>query len=265
MSITSEAKQEVVRLLNSGQKIEAVKYLQETFQISLSDAKTLVEAVEAEMNLPVNTIETIPTNTPAASETELWGPLKEEVKTLLIAGKKIEAVKLVRVQFRKGLKEALDMVEVVQKEIDPSLLPASSRSGCAGNLFKIVAAIFGFVTFILLGIAALIYYMDQDEISKSDRIQATVVDLRESDDGMFTPVIRYQYNGREHEYTSNFASNPPDYAINEVVFVYVNRENPEKVIIDSFSDRWLGLIIVAGLGLFFGFFTIILAFAGRRF
>src|SRR5688572_11414908 len=115
MSIPSEAKQEVARLLTAGQKNEAITYLEETFQISLIDAKTLVEVVEKELNISESSFNSIersmpPSDSPATdqeleigTETELWGPLKLEVKALIMAGKKMEAVKLVSAHFRKGL------------------------------------------------------------------------------------------------------------------------------------------------------------------
>ena len=47
--MTSEAKKEVESLLQAGQKIRAIKYLNDTFNISLQDSKVLVEALEQEM------------------------------------------------------------------------------------------------------------------------------------------------------------------------------------------------------------------------
>jgi ribosomal protein L7/L12 len=283
MSISSEAKQEVARLLTAGQKNEAISYLEDTFQISLIDAKTLVEVVEKELNISESSANAgeapnhLPdsemmeaeteTNTLAqpAAPTELWGPLKLQVEALIIAGKKIEAVKLVRVQFRKGLKEALEMVEEVQRGIDPSLIPPASRSGCAGNTFRIVAILFGIVSFLLLAGAGLAYWATQDDISKSDRIKGRVVEMNQTRDGTYTPVIVYDWNGKSLRYTSTMSSNPPEYTVSEEVYIYVERENPENVMIDSFSDRWLGIVIIGGLGLFFAFFSGLLAFAARRF
>src|SRR5688500_11206930 len=102
MSLTSEAKKEVERLLLSGQKIRAVKYLHDTVNISLLDAKTLVEAVEHEhvSGRPGGELSPSPFSAPSA--TALDGALKAQVIALLTVNKKIEAVKLVKTQLNTG-------------------------------------------------------------------------------------------------------------------------------------------------------------------
>lgn len=275
MSISSEAKQEVARLLTAGQKNEAITYLQETFQISLIDAKALVEVVEKQLDAPPPSWDMPAADVqPKAFETRLdndpttdtvWGPIREEVKSLIIAGKKIEAVKLVKNHFGKGLKEALEMVDEVQKEIDPSLVPASSRSGCGKILFRVLAILFGVVAFIMFAITAIGWWAIEDQIKQSDRVKGRVVNLIQTAEGNYSPVVSYEWQGTSSEYTGTFSSNPPDYAIGDEVDLFVDRENTSNIMIDSFTDRWLGLIIFAGIGLFFTFFTVLLAFAARRF
>lgn len=276
MSIPSEAKQQVARLLAEGKQNEAITYLEETFQISLIDAKALVELVERELNKPADlqpsdinvqpvSTEIQPSSGTDAGTSTLWGPIREEVKMLIIAGRKIEAVKLVNDQFRKGLKESLAMVDEVQQEIDPSQIPASSKRGCTGNVFKIMAVLFGIVAFILFAIAAIGNWGIQDQIDRSDRVKGRVVMLKQTTEGTYTPVISYEQNGDTREFTSTYSSNPPEYAMNEEVYLLVDRENPDNILIDGFTDRWLGIIIIAGIGAFFTFFTALLAFAARRF
>jgi ribosomal protein L7/L12 len=277
MSITSEAKQEVARLLTAGQKNEAITYIQETFQISLIDAKALVEVVEKELNTigptfntPTSDVPQPPITLDTRVETDLnidtiGEPLKEEVKRLIIDGKKIEAVKLVKEQFGKGLKEALEMVDQVQKEIDPSLIPASSKSGCTKNLLRGIAVLFGIAAFVMIVLSALAWWAIDDQVSRSDHIKGKVVNLNQTTDGMYAPVISYEWKGAAKEYTSTFSSNPPDYSIGDEIYVLVDRENEDNIMLDTFTDRWLGLLIFAGIGLFFTFFTVMLAFAARRF
>jgi len=66
------------------------------------------------------------------------GSLEEQVLALCRAGKKIDAIKLYREQTGAGLKEAKDAVEDLAKQNNIAL----SKTGCAGVLLMVVAAVF---------------------------------------------------------------------------------------------------------------------------
>jgi ribosomal protein L7/L12 len=266
MSLTSEAKKEVERLLQSGQKIQAVKYLHDTFNISLLDAKTLVEAVEREQTpaQPTGEFSSTGFSSSTSSQTALDGPLKAQVKALLISNKKIEAVKLVKTELNTGLKEALVMVEEVHKEVDPNYQSVTIGTGCLGNTFKLMSVIFGFIGLLFLGIAAGIYYFQSKTINNSDLVQGRVIDIQYSGDGA-APVITYVSGGKHRTWSSNTFSKPPAHDLNEQVAMYVNKDDPEDVIVDTFIDRWLLITIFGSIGLVFSLFTIGFMMAGRKF
>ncbi|QSE98234.1 DUF3592 domain-containing protein [Fulvivirga lutea] len=50
MAVTEDQKQKVKELLSEGRKIEAIKWLRETFSIGLKEAKILAEHIEEEMH-----------------------------------------------------------------------------------------------------------------------------------------------------------------------------------------------------------------------
>ncbi len=129
MSITQQAKEEVKQLLVRGQKTEATQYLKDTFQISDEEAKTLVDALEREQ-------ETLGGSTGASA---LSGDLKTQVTRLLLSNRKMEAIRLVRTQTGEQLKAALDLVENVEKDINPIFKRAG---GCVGSGFKIMSIFF---------------------------------------------------------------------------------------------------------------------------
>src|SRR5690349_10171801 len=114
MSITTEAKNEVERLIRQGQKLMAIKYLCDTFNISLPEAKMLVEAVEKEQSSNGSFTQ------PASFQAGLSNIARAEVISLLMANKKIEAVKKVKTELGIGLKEALDVVEEIEKGVNPN-------------------------------------------------------------------------------------------------------------------------------------------------
>lgn len=253
MSITQEAKQEVQQLLAAGQKQLAVQYLSDTFQISEDEANVLVNALENE------------SQSLKSSTTILTGDIKIKVIDFLKVNKKMEAIRYVREKTGAQLKSALELVEEVEKEINPNF---KSAGGCVGGVFKLVSLFFFGVSFLLLGGAGLSYYMEEESIKKSDLIKGRVISLTPSDDHdgtqTYAPVVGYEWNGKDRTYHSNMYSYPPAYEVDEEVELYVNREDPDSVYINSFSDRWLVVTILGGIGSVFLVIAIILTVVGRK-
>ena len=75
-------------------------------------------------------------------------PDDEEVRQLLLAGRKIAAIKLVRERQRLDLKDAKEYVERVEGGIDPALLHPPGAARSPGCMLLLVYA---------LALAALIY------------------------------------------------------------------------------------------------------------
>ena len=254
MDISTEAKLEVSRLLQQGQKLEAIKYLRDAFDISLQDAKTLVEAAEREMTsssameLPL-----------AATNTD--SNLRGKVIDYLKAGKKLEAVKFVKSELNIGLAEAARFVDNIDKETNPDYKPPGRGCGCLG---RSLMAIFGTVAIILFAIAGAIYYFESKTIENGDRVTGLVVDFN-NNEGSVAPVIEYEWRGAKKLYYSNIYSTPPAYVLNEEVPMVINRDDPDDILLDTFTDRWLAIVVLCGLGAIFGFFSLLFRFLGRKF
>jgi ribosomal protein L7/L12 len=259
MSITTEAKTEVQRLLQQQQKVQAIKYLCDTFGISLQESKILVEAAEMELSARAVAI------TNQTSSTSLSGPLKHEVTALLQINKKIEAVKRVKSELNTSLKEALVLVEEVDKETNPNYRSVNLDSGCLRGGLKAFAVIFGLIGVIFLGIVGIIYYLQNQTINNSITTSGIVVDFRIQDGSGSAPVISYQLNSEKKLYYSSTYSTPSAYDLNEEVSLFINRSDPDDVIVDTFSDRWLLITIFGGIGSFFLLFCALFMFAGRKF
>jgi ribosomal protein L7/L12 len=256
MSLSSEAKQEVQRLLGQGEKIKALTYLHEQFGISLVDAAMLVETLEPEHGTDtIGTEDNLDVNVPL--------DLKSKVIDLIIGGKKIEAVKIVKDTLNVGLKQALEIVQRIEVDIPP--FSESTFNGKKGNSgIGIFTIIFGTISTLLLGIAGLIYYNQLKDIAKSDLIKGRVSDFQYSRDNMTAPIVSYEWNGQKKRYYSQGYSSPSEFNLGENVDLYVNRENPEDAMINSFTDRWLAITIVGGIGFIFGLFTVLIAYVSRR-
>src|SRR5688572_3231247 len=105
MSMNQEAREEVERLIRQGNKLQAIKYLHDTFDISLADAKRLVDALANELALANSS--QAENNPFTEQQSELQGEDRMIVQRLLQEGKKMEAIKYVRAKRNLGLKEAM--------------------------------------------------------------------------------------------------------------------------------------------------------------
>jgi ribosomal protein L7/L12 len=256
--MTSEAKQEVEKLLHDGQKSQAVQYLSNTFQVSLDDARMLVETLEME----------IAARTPVASTTQfnsgttLDGPVKQEVIRLLEQRQKIEAVKYVKNHLRTGLKEALLWVEEVARETDPNY-SAFNATGCVRGFIKAIGVFLAFVALMFFIGTAVIYYFQERSVSRSDLVEGKVTEVQYLEEGQAAPVISFQWKGKQRSYASNTYSDPPDYRVGQAIPIYVNREEPDDVLINTFEDRYALLVGLGVIGAVFGGFAIVCLYFAR--
>lgn len=96
-----DAGQQLAELVRQGRKIEAIKLVREQTGCGLAEAKAAVEKLER--GEP---------SEPAAPGGDL-GNLKEEIRTLVLSGRMIDAIKLYREKTNTGLKDAKDAVDKI--------------------------------------------------------------------------------------------------------------------------------------------------------
>jgi ribosomal protein L7/L12 len=134
-----ERKQEFLDALSQGQKIQAIKIYREMTGLGLKESKDAVEQLMAEM---------AGKGIPDHERTQ-------EFYDALLAGRKIEAIKICREMTNCSLKEARDMVEQIMAELaekHPGQVPKPSQSGCGTAALMLVlvlaamalAAVFAF-------------------------------------------------------------------------------------------------------------------------
>jgi len=103
------------------------------------------------------------------------------------------------------------------------------------------------VGFLMWGLA-LYFYVDKDsQLANSNLSTGVVVDYIVGEG--LAPVIAYEIEGTPYRYTSNIYSTPPPYELNETVEIYIGNDDPNSVIINSFSNKWLIVTIFASFGL----------------
>ncbi len=98
---------EIRGLIARGKKIEAIKRARDSWHLGLAEAKDLVEAIEA--GAPV-ALPHVPASAPAAP-----AGLDDEIRRLLAADRKIEAIKQAREALGHGLAQAKDYVEAIER------------------------------------------------------------------------------------------------------------------------------------------------------
>lgn len=115
---------------------------------------------------------------------------------------------------------------------------------------------FGGVSFLLLAIAALLFYFDQRAANRYMKVEGVVL-RNQFNNGMARPVISYFWEGKELIYAGNTYTNPPAFERGERVELFVNPADPEDAYVNSFVERFLAMTIVGGIGLvFLGFLTL---------
>jgi hypothetical protein len=127
------------------------------------------------------------------------------------------------------------------------------------ELPKIFYWSFGSVAVVLLLTASYLFYSNQVVASQYVKIEGVVV-KNQFKNGMARPVIRYQWHSETKLFADNAYSKPPAYQRDEVVELFVNPNNPEEVVINTFFGRYFAMTIVGVMGLFFLGFLILFHF-----
>ncbi len=105
-----EIRLKVKALLESGNKIEAIKFIVKNKNTGLAEAKTLVDLVEKLKTDDILVFKNIETQNNLTEDPHL----QNQVRKLIADGNKIQAIKLVVSNKKIGLKEAKDFVDAFE-------------------------------------------------------------------------------------------------------------------------------------------------------
>jgi ribosomal protein L7/L12 len=127
---------EVVTLIRSGNKIEAIKKYRQIYNVDLATAKQAVEDLEQGKAV------TMPTQVQTSTQVVMGQPaqpadqnaLYEQMRQLVFAGQKIEAIKLYRQIYNVGLVEAKNGVEGIEQGLPAAVVfPSNPAYTFQGN------------------------------------------------------------------------------------------------------------------------------------
>jgi hypothetical protein len=185
---------------------------------------------------------------------------KLKIHQLIAEGKKLEAVKYVKEQFGLALKDALKLVEALEKEVpfegsgyQKRPFARTSFSG-PDKVFYILSRVFLGVAFLLFAIGATMAYDTNEELNHAMQLQGRVAEFAYGSDGGSIPVVEFTHKGKKQKVQGLVASTPPAYDIGEPVKVFViTSEGYDKIRIDGIFELWIGPIILAFIGAIFLF------------
>jgi ribosomal protein L7/L12 len=141
---------DIQELIRQGRLIEAIKVLRETSGLDLKTAKEQVEAWQKAMAGAPN--ETSPPKEEYGINSSSSVP--QEVRELLLEGKKIEAIIWHREKTGTGLKEAKEQVDKWEAELQLQYPESRAgqknmRGGCVTVVLAIAIAIAGLVVYLM--------------------------------------------------------------------------------------------------------------------
>jgi ribosomal protein L7/L12 len=122
----------------AGNKINAIKLYRDATGAGLAEAKQAVELIAAGKPPPTGAAPT------------LSADAMQEVSELVIAGKKIEAIKIYRKEAGVDLKDAKDAVDALEARINPAAV--ATRDAAMGRMRRLLLL----AVLIAVGVAALI-------------------------------------------------------------------------------------------------------------
>lgn len=175
---------------------------------------------------------------------------KKAIIALLKEGRRTDAGIYIQRQFDVTPKQAEQLLQILESEIRQQKHAGSAYSkGCHIKILQFFMIITGLIGSIFLLATLITWYSANHYADKAVRITGKVVALQpETDGNSVAAVVEYTFNGEVKYYQSNFFSNPPAYNLQEEVTLLVNPDNPEEVVIDSFSERY-------SAAFFFGLFS----------
>ena len=189
---------------------------------------------------------------------EISPELKEQILSLIKAGRKIEAIKVIREEFSLPLQEAKLFAEQLEETIPPDQRTYPKvRSGSGSWVLKV----FYYLGGLMMATALIWSWNTWSKLQKGVPVPGIVIDFEYNESETARPVITYTYEDYDFTITGDVGSSPPAYEIGEEVEIYVIDGDPRNYLIGSITELWLGSIIVGVIGLSF----LLVGMSSRRF
>jgi len=196
---------------------------------------------------------------------ELTSEQRAQIQQLMMESDELAVVRYLQNTFKLSAEESLLLAEKLKAEYEaqtpsmPQHIFVRMRSGKAPNVGKIVGSVFLGFGLIMLTVVSYLIYSDFTFQQRAIPITGTLVDFETSystdDDGgstlMYAGIYEYEYNGKKYKHYSNTSSSSPPGQTGEQVEVLLDPDDPSRVTINTFGERWTLVLILGILGTIF--------------
>lgn len=165
-----------------------------------------------------------------------------KIKVLIYENKKDEAEALLIAETGLSKEEASSYIV----RMTDTLSNTSSDEDKPRNNKTAAFVVMG-IGLVMWGLAVYFFIEKNSQLANSYLATGVVVDYIVGEG--LAPVIAYEIEGTQYRYTSKVYSTPAPYELNEKVEIYVSQDDPNSIIINSFSNKWLIVTIFASFGL----------------
>lgn len=167
-----------------------------------------------------------------------------KIKVLLNEGKESEAKEILVNEASLPDSDATVYIERLSASL-------KSSSSSAKPVSKFLPWTFLLLGTLCWGFTIYFYLAKTNKLANSTLITGTVVKMLANDEGLSAPVVAYSLAGKDYQYADNVYSKPSAYKVNETIEIYVNNDNPQDIMVNSFVSKWLIVIIIGSVGLIF--------------
>jgi len=167
-----------------------------------------------------------------------------KLKVLIYEDKKDEAEAVIMNEVGLSKTEANLYIERLQATIRGPAKETNKPKSSKTAAYMIMG-----VGFLMWGLAVFFFMKKQQQLDNSYLASGVVIDFVINEG--FAPVISYEIGGAPYEFISSIYSTPPAFDLNETVEIYVDKADPNNIIINSFANKWLIVTIFASFGLVF--------------
>ncbi|EMI46032.1 DUF3592 domain-containing protein [Rhodopirellula sp. SWK7] len=212
----------VAEVFQTQGKIEAIKFVRETFRLSLMESKEFVEQ-HVNRSRPKQTGSRLRAASGDTPNSQISVPPHET-------------------SIERGTKNQ------PQRTWQPSRFLALQTL-----LWCTLAAI-------MFATAYYTWSSQQQLIARSQMVIADVVSMRSTEGGAQRPVFEYQIHGKDYRWERSISSNPPRYSVGDSAELYVDPDRPTNVLVNDWLHRWFFIGITSFFGVAFSLAAFICMF-----
>ena len=165
-----------------------------------------------------------------------------KIKVLIYENKKDEAEDVLTAEAGLSPDEAISYIERMSDSLASTSVEKDKPKSNKTAAFVVMG-----IGLVMWGLAVYFFIEKNSQLASSYLTTGVVVDYIVGDG--LEPVIAYEIDATQYRYTSNIYSTPAPYELNETVEIYVSQDDPNSIIINSFSNKWLIVTIFASFGL----------------